>query len=70
MVTWVIERLAYIASIQKAFHIIPAVGLIGMRQVGKTTLARQYLAGLPHPTPAANYFDSPASGFHAVPTRR
>ena len=41
----------------RSFGVTPAVGLIGMRQVGKTTLARQYLSELESGTPPANYFD-------------
>jgi predicted AAA+ superfamily ATPase len=47
----------YQQQIQQAFAIHPIVGLLGPRQCGKTTLARQYIQDkfqqLPHP----NYFD-------------
>ena len=36
------ERLNYIHRIEKAFNTHPIVALLGPRQCGKTTLARQY----------------------------
>ncbi len=48
----VIERIELSATIRTALRRSPAVALVGPRQVGKTTLARDYLA------PASpNYFD-------------
>jgi len=37
-----VKRPGYHSAIKRSFEITPVVGLIGPRQVGKTTLARQY----------------------------
>lgn len=51
----VIDRPSYRASIQNAFRIHPVVALLGPRQCGKTTLARQISEG--YNMPDSNYFD-------------
>ena len=35
-------RLFYVNKIKEDFEIFPVVGLLGARQVGKTTIAKQY----------------------------
>jgi hypothetical protein len=37
-----VKRAGYLSAIQRGFEVTAVVGLIGPRQVGKTTLARQY----------------------------
>jgi hypothetical protein len=39
-----VQRPRYLSAIKRGFQITPVVGLIGPRQVGKTTLARQYVS--------------------------
>jgi len=51
-------RSSYFPEIDQAFQIGPIVALLGPRQAGKTTLARQYLENLPDKFPfSTNYFD-------------
>ncbi|USO02720.1 MAG: ATP-binding protein [Alphaproteobacteria bacterium] len=47
------NRDIFFRGIQKAFEVHPIVGLLGPRQCGKTTLARQYISHFPD----SNYFD-------------
>jgi predicted AAA+ superfamily ATPase len=42
----VIERLTHLARLRALLRQFPVVGLIGARQVGKTTLAKEDLAPL------------------------
>jgi uncharacterized protein len=49
---WMVERTTLQARLRAALARSPAVALVGPRQVGKTTLARQFAA-----TGAANWFD-------------
>lgn len=49
-----IDRPREIGAIQRLFSIHPVVGLIGVRQVGKTTLARSYVDRVRGPV---HYFD-------------
>lgn len=46
------ERYQYLDKIKAAFEVTPIVALLGPRQCGKTTLAKQYVQGSPE-----NYFD-------------
>ncbi len=52
------KRLDYLEKIAESWPVFPIVALLGPRQVGKTTLARQY-AEQEYPTgfPPTNYFD-------------
>ncbi len=45
-------RELYIEQIKKAYQVTPIVAILGPRQCGKTTLARQF-----QPVPKENYFD-------------
>lgn len=48
----------YYALIDHAFRVTPVVALLGPRQCGKTTLAKQYIAQDPQPFPVeTNFFD-------------
>jgi predicted AAA+ superfamily ATPase len=51
-ISWVIERKGYLKRIRAGLKRSPIVALLGPRQCGKTTLARQILAA-----DAPNYFD-------------
>lgn len=52
------ERSILLAEIRKAFSVHPVVALLGPRQVGKTTLARQFIdAGAPGFDSHLSYFD-------------
>ncbi|MGD9592873.1 MAG: ATP-binding protein [Candidatus Berkiella sp.] len=51
-----ILRKQYLEELERAFRVHPIVGILGPRQCGKTTLAKQYLDTL-GPTPNRNYFD-------------
>ena len=44
-----IERAREVETVRKLLHLHPAVGVIGARQVGKTTLARSLLATIKGP---------------------
>lgn len=47
----------FLQKIQEAFKIHPVVAILGPRQCGKTTLARQYLDSLPIPLSRTHSFD-------------
>lgn len=51
------ERTFYFDLISQAFRATPVVALLGPRQCGKTTLARQYTAGLPQEKRPLHFFD-------------
>ncbi len=51
-----ILRTQYIEELEKAFEVHPIVAILGPRQCGKTTLAKQYLETIA-PLPVPNYFD-------------
>ncbi|MBI4879610.1 MAG: ATP-binding protein [Planctomycetes bacterium] len=51
------DRLDYLARIQRGFQIHPVVVLLGPRQAGKTTLARAYVARIDGFRAERNYFD-------------
>ncbi len=51
------KRSHYLARIQKAFEIHKVVALLGPRQCGKTTLAKDYIQHEPQLSTARNYFD-------------
>lgn len=51
------RRGGYLRRIERLFRATPAVALLGPRQSGKTTLARQYIAELGAALPPSNYFD-------------
>ena len=51
------RRDGYLRRITQLFRATPAVALLGPRQSGKTTLARQYTAELAAALPPSNYFD-------------
>lgn len=51
------KRTQYINQIKAAFSVHSAVALLGPRQCGKTTLARDYIADLGENFPPQNYFD-------------
>ena len=54
----VVNRDAFIQKIAEAFEIGSIVALLGPRQVGKTTLARQFASSGTMPfNPGLNYFD-------------
>ena len=46
----------FLNKIKKAFQVTPMVAILGPRQCGKTTTAKQYLSKEPH-FPKENYFD-------------
>ncbi len=51
-------RISYFPKINRAFKIGPIVALLGPRQSGKTTLARQFVESLSEPFPfSTNFFD-------------
>ena len=50
------ERKSYINRINKAFSVLPVVAILGPRQAGKSTLARQWVADHA-PTDEIHYFD-------------
>src|SRR3990167_3958358 len=50
------QRYHYLQQIRKAFEVHPIVALLGPRQCGKTTIAKQY-AEQDEKVPAKNYFD-------------
>ena len=50
-----IERPREVEAVRKLLHRHPVVGVIGARQVGKTTLARSLLATIKGPS---SYYDS------------
>jgi len=51
------QRTAYRTQITRAFEVFPVVALLGPRQCGKTTLARDYLAQNAPSFLKQNYFD-------------
>jgi len=51
------KRLEYIKKIKEALNIHPVAALLGPRQCGKTTLAREYISLLKTEHPKQNYFD-------------
>jgi predicted AAA+ superfamily ATPase len=51
------KRTTYIKKIKEMWQVMPAVALLGPRQVGKTTLARQLCGELPDFDYDSNYFD-------------
>ncbi|PCI39470.1 MAG: hypothetical protein COB50_01095 [Thiotrichales bacterium] len=51
------QRLKFLNEITSAFLVHPIVTLLGPRQCGKTTLARQYITALKTTLPKINYFD-------------
>lgn len=51
------QREYLLEKIDKAFAVHDVVALLGSRQVGKTTIAKQYIAKLPYKLPRQNYFD-------------
>lgn len=56
--TWqIMIRLNYLSRIQQAFKVTPVVALLGPRQCGKTTLAKQYANYMDIDLPEQNYFD-------------
>jgi uncharacterized protein len=52
-----VERPDFITAIHRAFEITPSVALLGPRQCGKTTLARDYIARWAPDLPRSSYFD-------------
>ncbi len=50
------KRPYYLSSIKRAFEVNPVVALLGPRQCGKTTLARDFIKTV-HDFSEANYFD-------------
>ena len=53
----IMERKHLIKQIDYLFNVNPAIAILGPRQCGKTTLARQYIAHLKTGIPKQNYFD-------------
>lgn len=53
----IMKREHYIKRIQRAFETHKVVALLGPRQCGKTTLAKDYISYEHHPTKTKNYFD-------------
>ncbi len=51
------ERELYFSRIDSAFSVHPVVAMLGPRQCGKTTTARQYFAIRDIPVPQTHYFD-------------
>ncbi len=51
------QRPGYIEYIEQAFNVHPVIALLGPRQCGKTTLARDYLKQIPGTFQESNYFD-------------
>ena len=52
-----IKRTIFLQAIQSAFSVHPVVALLGPRQCGKTTLAREYIHQELGEIPLSNYFD-------------
>ena len=53
-----IQRPYFLQAIKKAFSVHPVVALLGPRQCGKTTLAKQYISEfIAGELPPSNYFD-------------
>lgn len=51
------ERSHFVDKISRSFDVFPAVALLGPRQCGKTTLARDYASRTTRFSPTVNYFD-------------
>ena len=51
------DRKEYIHQIENAFKVTPIVAILGPRQCGKTTLAKQYVARVKESSRLENYFD-------------
>ena len=51
------ERAAFLGQIARLFRSHPMVGILGPRQCGKTTLARDYIDALSGSEPRVHYFD-------------
>ena len=52
-----ISRSYYLKEIANAFAVHPVVAILGPRQCGKTTLAKEYIQMANEVAPLRNYFD-------------
>ena len=51
------DRAVFLGQIARLFRSHPMVGILGPRQCGKTTLARDYIDALSDSEPQVHYFD-------------